>query len=389
MKEKLKENTKIKLISLLSALVLWMYVVAIVDPQEKKLFENIPITINNLDEVADNDFVIYPEVSLTTDIYITGKLSTLKNISKDDITVYGKMSNLKEGYNVVNLKADIYKGITYELKPETIVIPLEKVISEKRSIDVVVEGKYKDNLDTINLQEESIKISGPKSLVQEVQNLKATLKLDEKKDSFSTTLNLVPVNENGKVVEGVKLENDSVNSTVTMLVEKNVPINTVFSSGSENIDKYQLSQNNITITGKKDIVDSVTSINTKSIDLTDVKAGELKDVQLDIPEGIKVDENINITIKIDSVKDLITKLTYTNDEIEIRNNDNSIDISTLKIPNTIDVEVEYIENILDLKKSDIILYIDLSEENNTYVIKYESKYEFKSIKINPDIVTVE
>ena len=37
---KLKNNSKIKIISLLSAMVLWMYVMAIVDPEETKLFEN-------------------------------------------------------------------------------------------------------------------------------------------------------------------------------------------------------------------------------------------------------------------------------------------------------------------------------------------------------------
>ena len=41
---------------------------AIVDPQETKLFENIPVTITNLDELDANDFVIYPEVNLNTDI---------------------------------------------------------------------------------------------------------------------------------------------------------------------------------------------------------------------------------------------------------------------------------------------------------------------------------
>ena len=36
---KLKENTKIKLISLLSALVLWIYVMAVEDPTETKTLE--------------------------------------------------------------------------------------------------------------------------------------------------------------------------------------------------------------------------------------------------------------------------------------------------------------------------------------------------------------
>ena len=48
---KLKDNTKIKIISLLSAVVLWIYVMAVVDPEETKLFENIPVTITNLNEL--------------------------------------------------------------------------------------------------------------------------------------------------------------------------------------------------------------------------------------------------------------------------------------------------------------------------------------------------
>lgn len=387
--EKLKENTKIKLISLLSAIVLWLYVMAIVDPQETKLFENIPVTITNLDELDSDGFVIYPEVNLTTDIYVTGKLSVLKNISKDDITVYGTMSNFIEGNNGVFLKANISKGVTYELKPDTIVIPLEKVVQEKRSVDVAVTGKYKNNFDAVELEEDSIKILGPRTLVNEVQKLQATLNVDENKDTYTTTLNLLPVNDRGQKVDGVTLETSSVNATVSLLVEKNVPINPVFAEGSEDLGEYELSQNSITIKGKKDVVDNITSINTKAINLNDINVGSSKDVRLDIPAGIKIDESIKITIKINEVKDLVTKLTYTNDEVEIRNNNNSVDVATLKIPSTIDVEIEYKENISNLNKSDITLYIDLSEGDDTFTIKYEPKYDFENVKISPDIVIVE
>ena len=87
---KLKYNSKIKIISLLSAMVLWMYVMAIVDPEETKLFENIPVTITNKNELNERDLVIYPEQDLTTNIYVTGKLSNLKKVTKDDIRQLSK-----------------------------------------------------------------------------------------------------------------------------------------------------------------------------------------------------------------------------------------------------------------------------------------------------------
>ena len=93
MREKLSNNTRLKLIALLSAVVLWMYVMAVVDPEETKLFENIPVNITNLDDLTDKDLVIYPETEITASIYVTGKLSTIQKMKKDDISVYGQINN--------------------------------------------------------------------------------------------------------------------------------------------------------------------------------------------------------------------------------------------------------------------------------------------------------
>ena len=79
--------------------------------------------------------------------------------------------------------------------------------SGKRSVDVVVTGKYKNNFNAVQLEEDSIKISGPRTLVNEVQKLQATLDVDENKDTYTTTLNLVPVNDRGQKVDGVTLVN--------------------------------------------------------------------------------------------------------------------------------------------------------------------------------------
>ena len=56
-----RNNIKTKIISLLTAIALWLYVIAVVDPDEKKVIENIPITITNANEVLKDDFVIYPK----------------------------------------------------------------------------------------------------------------------------------------------------------------------------------------------------------------------------------------------------------------------------------------------------------------------------------------
>ena len=390
---KLKNNSKIKIISLLSAMVLWMYVMAIVDPEETKLFENIPVTITNKNELNERDLVIYPEQDLTTNIYVTGKLSNLKKVTKDDINVYGQINNPLEGNNEIYLKVSTSQRVNYDFKNPVMIVTLEKIISEDKSIKVDITGSGKNNVDNIMLQDniDKVSISGPRSLVNKVKRVVGTVKVNGELNDFSQSIKLEPVDANGKVVEGIELEKDSVNVNITLLTQKTVPITLKLSDNSESGVNYTMSQNTVTIKGKKDIVDSINDIETQPVKLSEILPGTSKDIYLQVPSGITI-ETKYITIKKNSEENAVAEYTYTAEDIEIRNNIENIDKSKIKIPNSINVSIEYLQSEGSINKDDIKLYIDLNEvslEDNTCKIKYESIYEIEKINIDPDTVTIE
>ena len=390
---KLKYNSKIKIISLLSAMVLWMYVMAIVDPEETKLFENIPVTITNKNELNERDLVIYPEQDLTTNIYVTGKLSNLKKVTKDDINVYGQINNPLEGNNEIYLKVSTSQRVNYDFKNPVMIVTLEKIISEDKSIKVDITGSGKNNVDNIMLQDniDKVSISGPRSLVNKVKRVVGTVKVSGESNNFSQSIKLEPVDANGKVVEGVELEKDSVNVNIILLAQKTVPITLKLSDNSESGVNYTMSQNTVTIKGKKDIVDSINDIETQPVKLSEILPGTSKDIYLQVPSGITI-ETKYITIKKNSEENAVAEYTYTAENIEVRNNTENIDKSKIKFPNSINVSIEYLQSIGSINKDDIKLYIDLNEvslEDNTCKIKYESIYEIEKINIDPDTVTIE
>ena len=390
---KLKNNSKIKIISLLSAMVLWMYVMAIVDPEETKLFENIPVTITNKNELNERDLVIYPEQDLTTNIYVTGKLSNLKKVTKDDINVYGQINNPLEGNNEIYLKVSTSQRVNYDFKNPVMIVTLEKIISEDKSIKVDITGSGKNNVDNIMLQDniDKVSVSGPRSLVNKVKRVVGTVKVNGELNDFSQSIKLEPVDANGKVVEGIELEKDSVNVNITLLTQKTVPITLKLSDNSESGVNYTMSQNTVTIKGKKDIVDSINDIETQPVKLSEISPGTSKDIYLQVPSGITI-ETKYITIKKNSEENAVEVYTYTAKDIEIRNNIENIDKSKIKIPNSINVSIEYLQSEGSINKDDIKLYIDLNEvslEDNTCKIKYESIYEIEKINIDPDTVTIE
>lgn len=387
MKNKLKNNTKIKLISLLSAIVLWIYVMAIVDPEDTRLFENVPVVVTNIEELAENDLIVYPESDLVADINIKGKLSDVQKITVDDIHIYGTINNPMEGNNKLSLKVNITKQVSYEFKTDFIVVRLEKLLYDEKDIKPEIIGKYKDDVDTVSLSQDTVEISGPRILIDQVDHVKASIKVDDNsKNMLNQKVKLMAVNNVGKEVKGISLSVKNINAEIKLLEEKEVPINIQLKDNTVDISKYEIKPSMVTIRGKKDVLDNIDYINTKKLDIASI--GPLTKVELEVPEGIAIKDN-NISIKLKESESSQQRLIYDSNDVELKNNYDKIDASKLNIPDNINVEVELNDGESKIDKSDIKLYIDLSEgyeEGKKYNIKYATDKNVKSIIIIPSEV---
>lgn len=390
--ERLHKNTKIKIISLLSAIVLWMYVMAVVDPEDTKLYENIPITITNLNEIKDLGLVVDPDDNLVTSVYIKGKLSDLQKISANNIDVYGTVSNPIEGQNQLYLRASVNDKVTTEFKSDTIVINLEKSIEEEKNITVNITGVYKDNVDKVDLDKTKVVVSGPRSSVDSVKYVQATFYANkESVDTKSTELELKALDSEMNEVDHVTLEFNTVTAKVSYFQQKQVKINPIFSSNESNLVRDQdftIIPSEINIKGKSDVINNIDSINTKMINVDELGTNN-KIVDLDIPDGINADKD-SVTIKlINKNKTKNSTFIYSGDDISLLNNEEDVSINDFEIPDDIIVKIQYDNDSDKISKNDLKLYLDLSEgivSGTRYAITHND-INVKSITIEPSYIT--
>ena len=390
--ERLHKNTKIKIISLLSAIVLWMYVMAVVDPEDTKLYENIPITITNLNEIKDLGLVVDPDDNLVTSVYIKGKLSDLQKISANNIDVYGTVSNPIEGQNQLYLRASVNDKVTTEFKSDTIVINLEKSIEEEKNITVNITGVYKDNVDKVDLDKTKVVVSGPRSSVDSVKYVQATFDANkESVDTKSTELELKALDSEMNEVDHVTLEFNKVTAKVSYLQQKQVKINPIFSSNESNLvqdQDFTIIPSEINIKGKSDVINNIDSINTKIINVDELGTNN-KIVDLDIPDGINADKD-SVTIKlINKNKTKNSTFVYSGDDISLLNNEEDVSINDFEIPDDIIVKIQYDNDSDRISKNDLKLYLDLSEgivSGTRYAITHND-INVKSITIEPSYIS--
>lgn len=390
--ERLHKNTKIKIISLLSAIVLWMYVMAVVDPEDTKLYENIPITITNLNEIKDLGLVVDPDDNLVTSVYIKGKLSDLQKISANNIDVYGTVSNPIEGQNQLYLRASVNDKVTTEFKSDTIVINLEKSIEEEKNITVNITGVYKDNVDKVDLDKTKVVVSGPRSSVDSVKYVQATFDANkESVDTKSTELELKALDSEMNEVDHVTLEFNKVTAKVSYFQQKQVKINPIFSSNESNLvqdQDFTIIPSEINIKGKSDVINNIDSINTKIINVDELGTNN-KIVDLDIPDGINADKD-SVTIKlINKNKTKNSTFVYSGDDISLLNNEEDVSINDFEIPDDIIIKIQYDNDSDRISKNDLKLYLDLSEgivSGTRYAITHND-INVKSITIEPSYIT--
>lgn len=260
------------MIALFSAIALWMYVIAIVDPEDTKLIEDIPVTVSNLEELEDRNLVIYPEESLLCSMNVSGKLSNVKNIDKDGIKVYGEIDNPIEGKNEVYLRANMSERVSHEFTQSTIVVNLEKKINKNLKINIKISDKDKENIKSMKLDEEYADVYGPRTQMNKVKSIVGKVDSIDKEGNKNITkkVRLIPVDGEGKEVKGVDIENQYVYLNIKLLDSKKVPVKVSFENEDE-VVTYKLNSEDVYITGNEESLKNISYIETESINVEELK----------------------------------------------------------------------------------------------------------------------
>jgi len=127
LREYIFDNFKLKVISILIAIMLWFAISYI---GESRMSVSVHITLQNLKK----NFIVRkvePDDVLLT---ISGPVSTLKNMRAKDIKVTVDLSMSKSGSNIYNLQKSnvvITKGVKIEeIKPDYIIIEVGRAIEK-------------------------------------------------------------------------------------------------------------------------------------------------------------------------------------------------------------------------------------------------------------------
>jgi YbbR domain-containing protein len=354
------------------AVAVWISAVTASDPVEQRVFPRaVPI-----EQVAqDPSLVISSEVPSQTSVTISAPVSIWDRLTvdKSPIRAWIDLSGVSAGthtvpVNVVISDQTIRPAKIVSWNPRTVTITLEKLSSRDLPIQLVRHGEpaIGYQADTPTLDQNSVTISGPASLVEKANQARVTIDLSQASDSINRVLDVEVLDAAEKPVDGLTVTPQQVTLNQPISQRggyRNVVVKVVSTgqvAGGYRMTNISVFPPTVTVfSTNPQLVDQMPGfVETAPLDLTGVKDDLEAHLSLNLPDGVEVSGDQTVLVQV-GVAAIEGSITLTGLPVQVQNLPANLQAELS--PATVDVIISGPIPLLDsLVAENVTVYLDLT-----------------------------
>lgn len=356
-----------KIICLLSAFILWLYVVQVDTFEYEETFHFVDVELTEADVLESRQGLsIYGGYGNVVDVTVTGPRGVLSKISSEDIHVYADVSQISEaGMHLVSLHTEVPSGVTFQsISQNTVQVYCDEKSSTVVDVRVRITaftmeshlemGKLETNYDTVI-------VTGPKEALDEIESAVVTLELGSVTTSMTASGPLVLMDRDGNEVENpyLKMSRSEVSVTIPVTTVKTVPlcVNTKYGYLQESNSQLELNPNEIAVRGDPTLLERLDEIVVTVLDEKKIYSDITQVLPLELPDGIvSVDDIHDVTLHLTHVGTYTAVFTVT--DIDVTGS-GSLDYEILDKSLAVTVRGT-LEELGQLRTTDFSAIVDLS-----------------------------
>lgn len=315
MKKYFASDNAFKIYSFLIAVLLWLIVLYGQNPEMEKTIRTVPIEYNNLDVLENNGLCVVMGKTPTVDLTLKGKRLALNKVDRHNIEAYVYFEDTKRpGQYDLN--------VNVRLPIDNVLITDKSIYMIRANVENLVRSDYPINIAYTNLpnnsnklyrakaQPDSVTLLGPESIMASIKEVVVSVDAAESQNGVAQTADYMIINNNSKdITDDINIikELKTVNIYPEILSIKQVPVEISITGNLP--DGYMIAETSVTpkaikVAGLNEEIVSVSSINTSSIDVSDLFEDASLTMPLTLPEGIinvEGPENVTVYFNIERV----------------------------------------------------------------------------------------
>jgi len=398
---RLSRNTGQKVISLLFAILFWLYVMDQVNPEMVKDLENLRVELLNTPNITQSGLMIMNEQDYFVNVKIRGRRNDLFDITNEDVRVTADLSGYGKGDISVPLETRTFNGNfnIVDLSQKDIKMFLDSVVEISKPVNLDIVGNPENGYvkGVLEFEPEEISVRGPESFVNQVAMVYGEMKLDGSTADLSKEIPVKPVDNDGNVVGGVELGRDYVRASLGISKLKTLSLNeriTGQAASGYEIVKVQINPAAVTVRGSEVDIDIIDRLYTMPIDISGIMSTADVEIELDLPQGLTA-PYLNVpaiaTVYVEAYETKVFEIPAT--EIPIRNLSDEFIVNQEELTGSAKITIRDIESVMkNINQSDLTVYLDGTNLKpgvaNIAVVKVELGGTVRNMEIESDNIRI-
>ena len=270
------------LLSLLLAVVLWMYVITDLNPDDTKTLYNVPVVFTGLDTLEERGLMISEGAVQTVTINLQAKRSVLQQLNNENVSVVINVSTKDTGeqtegnYTPIYPRAVSNDPITIRSRTPN---PIRYTISKWAEREIEVRGSFTGGsvadgfqMGELSVSPSTITIRGQGELVNAVDYALVTVSQENLSETYTGELPFTLIGFNGETISTEKLETSTDTVMVTLpvmqLKEVKLTVEVVPGGGATEDDaEITISPGTIMVSGDESALAGLEEISIGKVEL--------------------------------------------------------------------------------------------------------------------------
>ena len=304
MKNKPSDNLTIKIISVLFAILLWLYIQMVQTPDIEYTFRNMNVDLVNAPLLEDRNLVVTGNEKVTTDVTVKCPRWNLNEIKSKDFVPYVDLSEIRAAGTFelpVKVRLNNDTIIVSNKEPSTVKVSVEKIVTVEKDLVIHVSGNLKDgyytNNDLVVPQSKVFSVKGPQSVINKIYNGVISVNIGGKSEDFSDLYDIILVSEDGTAVSNDKLTilNNAVNVDVTVYKKKVLPVEI---NGVPANVKYDVKPSNVEVAGPNELLENMDKIIVNNFNLFSREIGYTQKIDLKLDDKLILLNDVELQLVV-------------------------------------------------------------------------------------------
>lgn len=269
MKKRLTNNFSMKIISFVLAILFWLVIASIEDPETTKNF-TVPVTKINEELVRESDKTYEVTSGNTVAITVRARQSILSDLTAEDFKAVADFANLSFT-GAIPIEVSVLHHTNHVEITKGANTMMQVSIEELASVDKVVSTKAEGSvitgkaLGTITVEPNMIRMEGAKTTIDRIASVYAVVNVSGSSEDSSHVVEPIVYDSNGDIIDttDILFSVDSLTVNVTLLDTKTVPVEwniDVTAADGYGIESKDYTPSEIQVAGSEEALNAISKV---------------------------------------------------------------------------------------------------------------------------------